>query len=569
MRGARAEARSTSGFGSTFAIFTALTLLVWGLFAADRGLWQDDAVILSWVCSHGSGLARFFIGIGSPTRVLAGTPFALARLTSQPLLTLQLMYGAVWLAEGFAARAILLQLFPRDRWLGYVGGALTICATGDLLADSLVSLHYEISALSYFVALLCFLKWMTFRRWPWLAAAGLSLSASIWTTDVAFASIVLTPMLLWTLLEERSPGRWAIATGAIGAAFLPYAFAFIRLLRTPGSYVRSAIVPMGIGERLSRIGVLFLCNFSPWTWWPMRKNWLAPPAPVIPRPVLGLGAVAGAAIFAAGIARFRQCPGPDDSGRDSHGKLRLLVASLAMALASNAAFSFVTVSGFFYRTQIISRTWASLAIALVASLLRGRGKTGARTSAILVVVFAGFGVAGGLERQDYFLSFWLRHRAELRSIVKAAPRVLARTGVILDVPAGRLYMATHKDYLAEAWVSLLYSDPAKWSQTFVSAPGSETECAAEGEEIICRSAEGLVRGQIPLRNALVLSYLSKENRYVVSDQIPPSMRKGGRFSEWLYRPRAEITAGPPTRMARRILYAPRFLARFLSAENEP
>src|SRR5439155_1682964 len=82
----------------------------------------------------------------SPTRRLAGTPFALALKTGSPLDMLQLVYGATWLAGGLLTYAILLRLFPREKWLAFVAGCLTLTATGDFLTDSLVALHYEIAA---------------------------------------------------------------------------------------------------------------------------------------------------------------------------------------------------------------------------------------------------------------------------------------------------------------------------------------------------------------------------------------------------------------------------------------
>jgi hypothetical protein len=131
-----------------------------------------------------------------------------------------------------------------------------------------------------------------------------------------------------------------------------------------------------------------------------------------------------------------------------------------MALASNAAYANIQFADIYYRTHVLSRIWASLALGILAGWAAARWPR-ARLGVLAVpALFIGLGTWGGLERQDLFLSTWRRHQRELLSIASIAPAIRPGTGVILR--SGTMpptYLATQADYLANAWLELIYDEP--------------------------------------------------------------------------------------------------------------
>jgi len=77
-------------------LYAYLTILVWGLTAPWRGLWQDDTIYLRMVRNRNRLRHALFGPIGTPMRKLYGLPTWLASITPRPVLALQLLYGAFW-----------------------------------------------------------------------------------------------------------------------------------------------------------------------------------------------------------------------------------------------------------------------------------------------------------------------------------------------------------------------------------------------------------------------------------------------------------------------------------------
>lgn len=145
----------------------------------------------------------------------------------------------------------------------------------------------------------------------------------------------------------------------------------------------------------------------------------------------------------------------------------------------------------YYRTHILSRVWASMAISILAGWA-GRQKPGLRWAAsAIVTAFVFFGTWGGIERQDFFLASWRGHQRELASILNAAPSLRPGTAVILRSTAtsGR-YLATEADYLTKHWLGLLYNDPKlramrlnPMRQSGCKPTAGGVDCWMEGEAI--------------------------------------------------------------------------------------
>lgn len=542
-------------------VFAFLTFLVWGLFARERGMFQDDAYSLA-LASGGRGISRFFLTSTVPTRIFQGTPFALALFASSPVECLQLLYGLVWLGGGLFAALVLAEIFPGRPWLSFAGGCLTICATSDYLADSLVALHYEISALSYVATLACLLRWLRTGNRRWVALSAAALVVSLGSADVAFAPILLTPVLLW-LVEGKFNDRVKTATLVLACVFLPYSILFLRFLLDPTSYAATALEPLSLAARVNRVAGAYLNNFAPWNWGRTRRNWFPALPPVLATWIRVSGPISGVFAFLAGSAPFLRAEngaptvgGAGSGGRGSRRReILVLAAFLLMALACNSTHGMLAFSQFFYRSQILSRYWSSLAVALAASMLLRTRTLGARGLALfLPLVFVGFGVDGGLDRQNYFLAYWKRHRGELRSIVESAPRLASAASLVLLIPRPVPYFsATQADYLSQAWTSLLYDDPSMMNRTTLISPYDERKCSVELDQIRCRSPRGEVLESVALSRAVILSYDEVRHRYALAETVPPELEPGSAVRPRAYNPLSMIAKAPRTPMARRVL----------------
>src|SRR5262249_47795119 len=139
--------------------YVLLTFLVWGATATHRGFWQDDATLLGISFDRNPTTLELFDPIISPTRRLLSLPFVAAAHTSAPILALQLIYGAIWLGIGLLARDLTRRLTDDDV-AAYLAGALTLCATSDLLTNSPIELGYDSSALLILAAFCAAVRWI-------------------------------------------------------------------------------------------------------------------------------------------------------------------------------------------------------------------------------------------------------------------------------------------------------------------------------------------------------------------------------------------------------------------------
>src|SRR5664279_5325383 len=107
-----------------------LTLLVWGLFGLDHGLFHDDASLL-FVAQRGASHAfgALFEPSGAPTRLLQTLPYAVAWATAAPTLVLQLWYGAAWVATALLVYALARSLAPGAPIVPLVACALAASGT--------------------------------------------------------------------------------------------------------------------------------------------------------------------------------------------------------------------------------------------------------------------------------------------------------------------------------------------------------------------------------------------------------------------------------------------------------
>ncbi len=549
-----------------WALWSFLTLLVWGLFAPDRGLYQDDASVMAVVKEawKAAGVRGLFAPMGGPTRRLLGLPSFLAWASPEPVFALQLLYGLSWLGVGWAAWRLARELFPGAPRAAWLAGTLTICATGDYLTGSPVALGYQVCVFLALVALRCVLGFVRGGPWVSLAAGCACATASVFTIDGAAVALALAPLLFFAAggLGKRA----AAATAAWGASLLPYGILLATALRDPATYVGSAMAPLTLADRLGRTAVLTSNDLFPWTWVFSRAVFGDVPPRAIPAWTWAAGAAVGLLFVGRALARL---PGdsPAPAGR------RLLAAGwcAVAVLASHAAYAGAGFSQYFYRTQVLSRVLVSVILGLLASRLLARSGAPRIAGLALVALFAGFGIAGGMERQDMYLATWRRHRLELSSLVEEVPRANPAATLLLYVPHDPPFQATEAPYLARRWSELLWENAATRPATFLWSADAKTACVAGRDGFRCRMPEeqecfdsGACPGRtLPWGGIVLLTWRPVEGRFRLEDEIPAGLLGGVPSPGALYRPWELIVSGSPDPRARRFLHGDVGLARLL------
>jgi uncharacterized membrane protein YjjB (DUF3815 family) len=534
-------------------LYVFLTLLVWGLFAFDRGLFHDDASCLEWAQRASSrppwGLLE---PMGGPTRLLIGVPFVFAGASPAPAAVLQLLLGVCWLLSGFAVSALARRMFPWSRALAFVAGALAVTATSDLLTNSSVGIGYCFSGLTFAAALNAALRFQEENRPASFLAAALLLNAGLLASDGAAPAAALAP-LLFLAVRGRADRRWWVSSACWELALVPWTVVFLRFLRDPGSYASVALAPFDAVRQGRLTAALTAHDFMPWRWAFRRPVWIEHLLPVVPGWVYVLAALAGTAAFVATASAAGAAAGAAEP-ENARGRAWRSAAALAvMIIAAHAAYSGVQLAEVRFRTHLVTRLLASILVALLAEALARRLPV-PRLALALPALFVGLGIAGGVERQDTYLATWRRQRAELASILEAAPALDSRATLVLSLapdPGG--FQATRVPYLASAWMFLLRDDASLAGRTVVSLPRWGADCRPGPAGLTCTGGPG--SGLYAWDRLVVLSFDAASSTYHLVESLPESAGA--------YRPGALIRPAPLSERARSLLVGPRFLARLL------
>lgn len=550
--------RLAAGLTGDSALYFVLLLLVWGLTVPMRGLWQDDTLLLRLARNfQGHGFMAALTPVVAPLRRLYSLPFRLALATPQPIWTLHLVYGVTWLGQALAAGWIARLLLPGRRLTRFLAVCLTLTATSDYLTGNLTSLGYNLSALMLLLAVGCSLRYLAGGSAGWIAIACAGTAVSIWTIDVAIPALPFVPLLLFWRGGTEAGRRILGVLAAVGLTLAPAVPVEWRFLHDASGYAALAMQPMRLTERLHRTTSLWCENFTPWRWAFSHPVWYPRPPATIPLWAIGLATGVAAAWFAF---RARQAQNPDRPERTTR---TLLLAGIfaAMALAANAAYASLQMAEVHYRTHILSRTWASLAVAVLAGWAVQQWPRLRGGFLLVPLLFVGFGVWGGLERQDLWVSTWRLHKKELLSIVTTAPALTPGTGIILrSPPTPDLYLATEADYLAQSWLTLLYDDPAIHALRL--APDRGTGCRATPEGLDCwheQEAECFVAGacaadRFPYNTLVILDFDNGKGTYsLVSDPRGDFLLGGSGAALAGYRPAGRILKRPLTPRQRALL----------------
>ena len=247
------------------------------------------------------------------------------------------------------------------------------------------------------------------------------------------------------------------------------------------------------------------------------------------------------------------------SRREGYQLAVIGVACLVMALASNASYASVHFSEFFFRTQLVSRVWASLAVALAAYGLGRIAPRQAYLAFVLPAIFISFGIYGGLERQDYFLGYWRRHQAELRSIIDEVPGLQPDARILLYFPYDSVYSITDTHYRARAALSYLYADPSVSKRVFLwdnsCKAGTDGFTCGDTNSVTCFTADICEPETLPYNRLVVLIYSSDRNRFILQDHLPPGFLQGLVVPPGTYNPREEIIVRSLPGNTRTLLYS--------------
>jgi hypothetical protein len=538
--------------------YAALTLMVWGVGAFRRGLWQDDVQALGEAFGRSlHPLGALFLPDPSPLRRLTLIPSAIAWATPWPVEMLHVLCAAVWLGQALLLGWIVSLMLPGRPWTRFAVVCLTLTATSDFGTGSIVGLAYNVAALYLLASAGLAFLWLERGRLMTLAASLILLACSLLTMEVALPAVPFLALLFFWRGRRHAASRLAVLLAGWGAVVIPLAAVERSFLRDPKSYAAIALVRMPPRALVLRTISLWLENFVPWRWAFARPVWYTHPPAVIPT-----ACMAAAGLFAAALYLFRVRAKRDEVMTADEGNLRFVAAAVfvIMALAANAAYAGVWFSELHYRTHILSRIWASAAIGILAGWIFARWPRLRWTAAAGVTLFVFFGAWGGVERQDYFLGSWRGHQRELVSILDAAPALRPSTAVILrgTPPAGR-YLATEADYLTAHWLRLLYDDAQL--RTFRLDPRRGASCAASPLGVVCQpegrdiSYDHKKRESLFRFNALVVMDYDAASgtwRLLRSFHGDP-LARGHEAEAESYRPAARIVPGPWTLIQRRLL----------------
>jgi hypothetical protein len=504
---------------------------------------------------------HYFIAIftpdASPLRRLTVLPSAIANATPEPIWMLQALSVAVWLALGLLAGWIVGLLLPGRQRTRFVVACLTLTATSDLTTGSMVMLSYNLAALLALAAVGCALIWLGRGRIIALVASPILLACSLLTMDVALPAVPFLALLFVGCGGWRPTPRVVGLMAAWGFVFVPVTVVELSFLLDPTSYAAVALVPPS-PQVLMRTIELWLDNFVPWRWPFARPQWYAPqPSAVIPTAWMAVGALSAAALVLFRLRGKKDGPGSEAGP----GGVHLAILFATMALVANAAYALVWFSEVHYRTHILSRVWASMAIGILAGWAGVRNTDLRRAATAVVTTFVFFGTWGGIERQDFFLASWRGHQRELASILAAAPALRPGTVMILrSIATSGRYLATTADYLTKHWLRLLYDDPKLRAMRLDPARGSGCISAAAGidcwgeGEASCFADRTCAPTHFQFEDLVVMDYdLASGTWHLVPSLEADSLGRGHDDEAERYRPGDRIVTQPWTLRQRRLL----------------
>ena len=185
--------------------------------------------------------------------------------------------------------------------------------------------------------------------------------------------------------------------------------------------------------------------------------------------------------------------------------------------AANAPFAGVQLAEFYWRTHLLSRVFASLALAWLIAAAWSRARATVARGLVAAAVAAWLAPRrrrAPSSGRTTSSAYTRAHRQELSSILAAAPALAPDAVIVLRVPAHPHLLATEAGYLARAWASLLYEDSKRGvphgalvgDARHVVRPGADGfECRGERSPD-CPRPDGQQTQLVPYERLVVLDY---------------------------------------------------------------
>jgi hypothetical protein len=327
----------------------------------------------------------------------------------------------------------------------------------------------------------------------------------------------------------------------------------VQFLTDPLSYASTALVKLTLSRRIIRSAAMLTVDFFPWRWANARPVWLHLPEPWIPTAWFVGSAAVGMGAF-LGVLWWLHRRSAETASLDLPPSRTFAAMSFAgaAAAASHAAYAGVQFSEMHYRTQNYSRIWCSILLALVLAFAARRWPRGRWFAATIAAAFVGFGVAGGIERQEFVVATWRHQRKELVSLVRQAPVLAPQSVLVLaQPPTPSILLATEAEYLAQSWAMILYP-PASRPEVFLWNPERGALCRYEASGLRCfhegeaecaanRTCPGTA---IPFDRLVLLEFQPESGEYRMVDHLDAAT----------YAPHARVVGNGPTERQRRVLF---------------
>ena len=527
--------------------------------AAGQGLIGEAVFILMVFVGKAHDASYFFPFILDYTRTLVALPFALALLTPWPEWAISAALISCWMLTAALTLKIARHLFPQDETaalLAFFLAGITAYDTS-LLRAEYVQLH--IACLFHLVGVLGMLIYCERRSRHALWASALAQLMSVAFYAAALPAIALGPILAIAAMAPRGSIRAAVRPAlAVAAAWWPVAIVYVLALALIAMQPRSYIVAGGglslpsLAEYVHSVGLLVIDNFNPIAWlFPARPH--GDPPRLVPAAFIVLGLVLSVVLMVLLlIAAYRASP-PLVRTASS----RLLLSLVAIVVASNMATALLQMANMRFRTHLVSRLYAALVIAALASYLvhaRSRVNRGIGWSLILACLACGLWTV--FDRTAHLTSTWARHRIELQSLDSIVRRLDPSAGIVLYVPPGSGYTATVAPWHAQPWLMIIRGGKLPPDAFALWSPDRGAVCATRERVLHCEG-DRQKPVDIPLDRLVVLRYSAADCRWaLVQNDSTKGLALGSPYDpdKWV---RSETA--PMSAMFGKLMYGPQWL----------
>lgn len=533
--------------------------------AAGQGWIAEVVFVLVVFVQSGGGIGYFLPFFMDYTRTLVPLPFALALLTPWPEWTIAAMLVASWLATAGITGAIAARMFP--------GQATTVTVAFFLVGltaydTSLLHAGYVqllIASMLHWAGLLLLVQYCESRSRGRLVASTLFQILSVGIYATAIPAVALGPVVAFAIMSSRTSVRDALRSALVVATawwsvVIVYLIALFIVAGQKGSYVVAG-GGLSFPHDYPAIALkLVLKNFNPAAWLVPVQHFGDPPRLFGAAVVWLLVALSATSMIAPLLKAWRT----DLQAPPVASPARIIAALFAVVVACNLATAALQMAEAAFRTHLISRLYAALALsAMAAVLLRSTDRVVRGAAFVAVLAFLVCGVWTVVDRTNYLTSIWPRHRAELRSLDETVRRLSPKAAIVLYVPPGSGYTATVAPWHALPWLMLIRGGRLPPDHFALWSPDRGALCDVHGETLRCHGDQQK-SVDIPTDQLVVLAYDAQDCGYKVVERGDMPALAGTR-----YQPLALVQPypAPVSAIFAKLLYGPQGLARNVGCKS--